>query len=65
MRDSYVVADLANAAYGTLAAEDRSVDYGEYPARVGTCDTFVTFCTVKDPSTGYPSAVSVRAFSVA
>ncbi|MEY8437652.1 Tat pathway signal protein [Atopobiaceae bacterium 24-176] len=65
VRASYVVADLANASYGTLAAEDRSVDYGEYPARVGTCDTFVTFCTVKDPSTGYPSAVSVRAFSVA
>ena len=65
VRASYVVADLANSTYGTLAAEDRAVDYGEYPARVGTCDTFVTFCTVKDPTTGYPSAVSVRAFSVA
>ena len=65
VRASYVVADLADSTYGTLAAEDRAVDYGEYPARVGTCDTFVTFCTVKDPTTGYPSAVSVRAFSVA
>ncbi len=63
-RASYVVADLANATYGTLAAEDRSVDYGEYPARIGTCQDFVTFATVKDPSTSYPSAVVVRAFKV-
>ena len=63
-RASYVVADLANATYGTLAAEDRSVDYGEYPARVGTCQDFITFATVKDPSTSYPSAVVVRAFKV-
>ena len=59
-----MVADLANATYGTLAAEDRSVDYGEYPARIGTCQDFVTFATVKDPSTSYPSAVVVRAFKV-
>lgn len=63
-RASYVVADVANATYGTLAAEDRSVDYGEYPARLGTCQDFITFATVKDPSTSYPSAVVVRAFKV-
>ena len=39
-----------------------AVDYGEFPARVGSCELFVTFSTVKDPSTGYPASVSVRTF---
>lgn len=63
-RSSYVVADIADATYGILTSQDHAVDYGEYPAREGQCDTFVSFCTVKDSSTGYPSAVSVRAFTV-
>lgn len=59
---SYFVIDLANRQFSTLAASDRAVDYGEYPARAGTCDTFVTFSTVKDADTGYPASVSVRTF---
>ena len=59
---SYFVIDLANRAYSTLSAADRSVEYGEYPARCGECDTFVTFSTVKDADTGYPASVSVRTF---
>lgn len=65
VRSSYLVSNSADSTYGMLTAEDRSLDYGEYPARVGTCDTFVTYATVKDATTGYPASVTVRAFSVA
>ena len=59
---SYLLVDLAAKTYGLLASMDRAVDYGEFPARVGSCELFVTFSTVKDPSTGYPASVSVRTF---
>ena len=59
---SYFVIDLAKRQYSVLSASDRSVDYGEYPARAGECDTFVTFSTVKDADTGYPASVTVRTF---
>lgn len=59
---SYFVIDLANRQYSTLLATDRSVDYGEYPARAGNCDLFVSFSTVKDADSGYPASVSVRTF---
>lgn len=59
---SYFVIDLANRQFSTLPAADRAVDYGEYPARAGTCDLFVSFSTVKDADSGYPASVSVRTF---
>ena len=59
---SYLIIDLANRTYSTLVSMDRSVDYGEFPARTGQCDQFVTFSTVKDPDTGYPASVAVRTF---
>lgn len=59
---SYFVVDLAGRRYAVLSASDRSVDYGEYPARSGECDTFVTFATVKDADTGSPASVAVRTF---
>ena len=59
---SYLVVDLAKKTYSALSAMDRSVDYGEFPARAGECDQFVTFSTVKDPDTGYPASVAVRTF---
>ena len=64
VRASYYVIDTANESYRVISAVDRSLDYGEYPARMGACDTFVTFATVKDASTGYPSAVTVRTFNL-
>lgn len=63
-RASYYVVDMKNDRYAFLGCVDRSLDYGEYPARVGETDTFVTFATVKDQDTGYPSAVTVRAFNL-
>jgi hypothetical protein len=63
-RSSYIVTDTKNETYSMLTAQNRSVDHGEYPARVGTCSTFVTFCTVKDASTGYPDSVVVRTYTV-
>ena len=59
---SYFVIDLAARTYAVLSSADRSVDYGEYPARAGECDQFVTFSTVKDVDTGYPTSVNVRTF---
>ena len=64
VRASYVVIDLEKRQYCVLAAQDRSLDYGEYPARAGECDSFVTFATVKDEVTGYPREVKVRTFAL-
>lgn len=63
-RSSYFVIDTDNQQYSTLAAANRAVDYGDFPARDGVCDSFVTFATVKDIDTGYPSAVQVRTFNL-
>ena len=63
-RASYYVVDTKKRGYTFLGAADRCVDYGEYPARVGQTDTFVTFSTIKDADTGYPSQVLVRAFAL-
>lgn len=63
-RSSYFVVDLANKTYGSLDSADRCVDYGEFPARVGDCSTFVTFSTVKNADTGYPDSVTVRTFQL-
>ena len=64
VRASYVVVDLKREQYSVLAAQDRSLDYGEYPARAGECSTFVTYATVKDEVTGYPLEVKVRTFLI-
>ena len=58
----YFVVDLVERTYAILSSADRSVDYGEFPARCGECDPFVTFSTVKDADTGYPASVGVRTF---
>ena len=59
---SYFVIDLEKKTYASLLSSDRAVDYGEFPARTGECDLFVTYATVKDPDTGYPASVAVRTF---
>lgn len=64
-RASYLVCDMEGDKYSSLIAQDRSVDYGEYPAREGECDNFITFSTVKDANTGYPANVHVRVFNFA
>lgn len=63
-RASYFVVDLRKSTYAILAAANRCVDYGEFPARVGQNNDFVTFATVKDEASGYPSSVNVRAFAL-
>lgn len=64
VRASYIVVDTTQSTYSVLSASNRCIDYGEYPARVGQTDTFVTFATVKDETTGYPASVTVRAFTL-
>lgn len=61
-RTSYFVLDVHKETYSILTAANRSVDYGEFPVRVGSSKDFVTFATVKDEASGYPSSVTLRAF---
>jgi hypothetical protein len=63
-RASYFVVDTERETYSILSATNRCMDYGEYPASEGTGDSFVTFATVKDSKTGYPSTVVVRNFAL-
>ena len=63
-RSSYFVVNTEAETFSILSSADRSVDYGEFPARAGECDTFVTFSTVKDADTGYPSHVVARTFAL-
>lgn len=63
-RASHLIVDTNKQTYSTLVAPNRALDYGDYPASSGTTSTFVTFATVKDVDTGYPSSVTVRAFSL-
>lgn len=63
-RASYFVIDTDKRKYSVLAAQNRCVDYGEYPACVGSTSQFVTFSTIKNQDTGYPESVSIRVFSL-
>ena len=63
-RASHVIVDTNAQTYATLSAPNRTLDFGDYPASVGTTSTFVTFATVKDEQSGYPSSVQVRAWSL-
>lgn len=60
---SYFVVNTKDRSYSTLVAANRSMSYGEYPARSGQSSDFVTFSTVKAQDTGYPESVVVRSFS--
>lgn len=63
-RASHIIVDTNAHTYATLAAPNRAIDYGDYPASEGTVSTFVTFATVKDENTGYPSSVTLRAWTM-
>ena len=61
-RASYVLVDVEKQVCRWLYATDRSLDFGEFPAREGTSSSLVTFSTVKAPDSGYPASVCVRCF---
>lgn len=63
-RASHLIVDTKAQTYATLAAPNRALDYGDYPASMGTTSTFVAFSTVKDSDTGYPGSVTVRAWAL-
>lgn len=63
-RASYFVVDIDRETYSILGAANHCVDYGEYPASEGINSNFVTFATIKDSSSGYPSTVTVRNFAL-
>lgn len=63
-RSSHFIVDTNASTYATLAAPNRALDFGDYPASMGTTSTFVTFATLKDSDSGYPSAVNIRAWAL-
>lgn len=63
-RASHLIVDTNAKTYAPLVAPNRALDYGDYPASMGTTSSFVTFATVKDQDTGYPSSVEVRAWTL-
>lgn len=63
-RASHFIIDTNATTYSTLSAPNRALDFGDYPASMGTTSTFVTFATVKDEDSGYPSAVKLRAWAI-
>lgn len=63
-RASHLIVDTNAQTYATLAAPNRALDYGDYPASEGTTSSFVTYSTVKDEDSGYPSAVTLRAWAL-
>ena len=63
-RASYFVVDVDKHTFSILGASNHCVDYGEFPASEGVNANFLTFTTVKDTNTGYPSAVAVRSFGL-
>lgn len=63
-RMSYFVVDLRRLTYARISAASGCTDYGDYPATQGTVNRFVTFATIKDATSGVPSSVLVRIFSL-
>lgn len=63
VRSSHVMVDTEAQEYSVLVAPDRCLDYGDYPASVGTTDNFVTYATVRDDE-GLPSVVRLRVFGL-
>lgn len=63
-RASYFIIDTNELRFSVLLAQDRSLDYGEFPASEGEVSSLVTYTTIKDRETGYPSAVVVRTFDI-
>lgn len=62
-QSSHFVVDTEAQTYAVLAAPDKSLDFGDYPASEGTTDRFVTYATVRDDD-GLPAAVQLRVFSL-
>lgn len=58
--NSLLAVDIVNNSYGAINAPNHSADYGEFPARVGICDTLLCFSAIKNASTGSNEGVTVR-----
>lgn len=60
----YFLVDVRARRFGRILSASNCVDYGDYPASSGTSQLFVTYAAIKDESTGIPSKVLVRLFSL-
>lgn len=63
-RMSYFVVDVARMTYARITAANGCTDFGDYPATQGVVNKFVTFATIKDGTSGIPSSVLARIFSL-
>ncbi|MDO4436548.1 MAG: hypothetical protein Q4B77_01140 [Coriobacteriaceae bacterium] len=62
-QSSHFVVDTAAQTYSVLTAPDKALDFGDYPACVGTTDRFATYATIRGDD-GMPAAVRLRVFSL-
>ena len=60
---SYIDVCEQDQTYSVLGAANRSTNWGEYPARVGEANDFLTYATVKNYDTGLPESVKLRRFT--
>lgn len=62
-QSSHYVVDSDAQTYSVLAAPDRSLDYGDYPATEGETNQLLTYATVRDDE-GLPASVTARVFAL-
>ena len=63
-QSSHFLIDTDQETYAVIYAPDHSLDFGDYPATIGTADTLVTFATVRNQETGMPEKVVARTFAL-
>lgn len=61
VRSSYFVVDTEKQTLGYLAAPDKTLEYGDFPASEGNTDRFVTYATVRGDD-GLAASVRLRVF---
>lgn len=62
-QSSHFVVDTGAQTYAILAAPDKALDFGDYPASEGTTDRLVTYATVRGDD-GLPASVRLRVFGL-
>lgn len=62
-QSSHYVVDSDAQTYAVLAAPDRALDYGDYPATEGETNQLLTYATVRDDE-GLPASVTARVFAL-
>lgn len=61
---SHIYIDSEAQQRATIAAPDRSLTHGDYPASEGVTERFLTYATVRSAETGLPAGVTARLFNI-